>query len=139
MVELHGWLTICKCYGDEDELTDDEHKSIQNNNQSDHLKNCGVTLSYKNGVAYLSVLHCSNHRTEEVDEIIGVFCDAAKAANGSYGIIYMRDDEDKEYFSEFQVFVFKNGECSKVRDKMLSPCIPVIEADIYNKNIQKEE
>lgn len=48
-------------------------------------------------------------------------------------------DEDKEYFSEFQVFVFKHGECSKVRDKMLSPCIPEIEADIYNKNIQKEE
>ncbi|WP_287989522.1 hypothetical protein [Ruminococcus sp.] len=29
MVELHGWLTICESYGDEDELTDDEHKSIK--------------------------------------------------------------------------------------------------------------
>ena len=108
MVELHGWLTICKCYGDEDELTNDEHKSIQNNNQSDHLKNCGVTLSYKNGVAYLSVLHCSNHRTKEVDEIIGVFCDAAKAANGSYGIIYLRDDEETKNISANFRYLFSS-------------------------------
>ena len=77
--------------------------------------------------------------TDEVEEIIYVSRDAAKATNGSYGIIYLHDDSDKEHFNEFQVFVFKHGECSKVRDKMLSPCIPVIEADIYNKNIQKEE
>ena len=72
-------------------------------------------------------------------KIIDVSRDAAKAANGSYGIIYLRDDGDKEHFNDFQVFVFKHGECSKVRDKMLSPYIHVIEAEIYNKNIQKEE
>jgi len=43
--------------------------------------------------------------TDEVDEIIGVFCDAAKAVNGSYGIIYLHDDSDKEHFNELQVFI----------------------------------
>lgn len=109
MVELHGWLTICESYGDEDVLTDDEHKSIQNNiNQIISKQNCGVTLSYKNGVAYLSVLHCSNHSTEEVDEIIGVFRDAAKAANGSYGIIYLRDDEETKNISANFRYLFSS-------------------------------
>jgi hypothetical protein len=39
-------------------------------------------------------------------KIIGVFRDAAKAAKGSYDIIYLHDDSDKEHFNEFQVFVF---------------------------------
>ncbi|SFC86287.1 Immunity protein 7 [Ruminococcus albus] len=93
---------------------------------------CGITHRYVNGGSFLDVLHCSNHRTPEADEIISVFTEISKAADGSYGVIYLRDDEDKNNCNEFQVFVFKHGTCSKVSDNKLSPCIPQIEADIRN-------
>ena len=76
------------------------------------------------------MLHCSNHRTSEVDEIIGVFRDVAKAADGSYGVVYLRDDEDMDHGNDFRVYVFKRGQCFEHKDELLSPCITEIEGRI---------
>ncbi|SEK19542.1 Immunity protein 7 [Ruminococcus albus] len=133
MLELHGWLTIHECYGNEDAMSDCELNAVHDNIKKIlNSHDCGITHRYVNGGSFLNVLHCSNHRTPEADEIIGVFTEISKAADGSYGVIYLRDDEDKNFCNEFQVFVFKHGKCSKVRDDNLSPCIPKIESDINN-------
>ena len=130
MVELHGWLTIQECYGDEDKLSQTEIDAIKSEiSQILSKQVTGITKRHANGGTYLDALFCANHRTAEVDDIIGVFSDVAKAADGSYGVIYLRDDENVMYYNEFQIFVFKQGKCTKFKDDKLSPCIPQIEAD----------
>ena len=128
MVELHGWLKVCECCGDEDKLSDDELCAVRRAVEDIiNRQDCGVLMKHANGEAYLEVLHCANHKTAQVDEIIGVFSEVEKAADGSYGVIYLRDDEDRAHQNEFQVFIFKRGQCIRQKDKLLSPCIPEIE------------
>ena len=131
MVELHGWLTINECYGDEDRLGQTKLEEIRSRVTDIISKaHSSITLRHANGGTYLDVLHCSNHRTSEVDEIIGVFRDVAKAADGSYGVVYLRDDEDMDHGNDFRVYVFKRGQCFEHKDELLSPCIPEIEGRI---------
>ena len=140
MVELHGWLSISKTYNDEDTMSEHELDIIAKNTQVLLNKRIsGTQLRYANGSAYIDTLFSSNHRTAEVDEIISFYTQLSETATGSYGMIYLRDDEDKTYYNEFQVFAFRHGKCTKIKDKQLSPCIPMIEADIYKNNIQKED
>ena len=132
MVELHGWMAVNECYGDEDKLDTTELEAIMNKLTDIISKqDNGITLRHANGGTYLDVLHCSNHRTDEIDEIIGVFRHAAKAADGSYGLLYLRDDEDTAYCNDFRVYVFKRGQCFEQKDELLSPCIPEIEGGAF--------
>ena len=128
MVELHGWLTVSATYKDEDTLADFEpEKVLQAVKHIISESGYDMQLRCKNGSAFLDTLLCSNHRTKEVDDIIGIYRRISETATGSYGMIYLRDDEDSEHDNEFQVYVFKKGKCMMKTDTELSPCIPTIE------------
>lgn len=126
MVELHGWLSIRETYEDEDLLSPKEINEITRK-VKDIVSDSGLELKYANGSPFINTLLCSNHRTSEVDEIIEAYKNISKTATGSYGIIHLHDDEDSEYYNEFQIYVFKRGECINKIDKDFSPCIPTIE------------
>ncbi len=132
MLELHGWLTVSETYKDEDNYTDETLEDIMRQ-VNRIIENSGTQLSlqYMNGTPFLTTLLCANHRTNETDNIIETYKSIAKTATGSYGIIYLRDDEDKEHYNEFQIYIFKKGECIYKTDDIFSPCIPTIEDDIY--------
>ena len=132
MLELHGWLTISETYKDEDKYTDEALEDIMRQ-VNRIIENSGtqLTLQYMNGTSFLTALLYANHRTKETDTIIETYKSVAKAATGSYGIIYLRDDEDTRHYNEFQIFIFKKGECIYKTDDVFSPCIPTIEDDIY--------
>ena len=85
-------------------------------------------MRYVNGVPFGNTLLYSNHRTAEVDNVIEAYKKVAETATGSYGAIYLRDDEDAEHYNDFQVYVFKKGTCTQRIDKDFSPCIPTIES-----------
>ena len=128
MVELHGWLTVSATYKDEDTLADFEpDKVLQTVKKIISASGYNIRLKYQNGSAFIDTLICSNHRTKEVDDIIGIYRHISEAATGSYGMIFLRDDEDAEHGNEFQVYVFKKGKCILKTDTELSPCIPTIE------------
>lgn len=128
MVELHGWLTIWETYEDEDLFSQDEIDAITQKVKEIVLNsNCGIEMKYMNGVPFISTLYCSNHSTKEVNDIIETYRIISKIATGSYGVIYLRDDEDSQYYNEFQIYLFKKGECIYRIDKDFSPCIPTIE------------
>ena len=133
MLELHGWLTISETYKDEDMYTNETLEDIMRQVKR-IIENSGtqLTLQYMNGMPFLSTLLYANHRTNETDNIIEAYKSIAKTATGSYGIIYLRDDEDTRHYNEFQIFIFKKGECIYKSDDSFSPCIPTIEDDIYN-------
>ena len=131
MTELHGWLAIRETYGDEDLLPRDVLEGIVKKVDKIIAENTyGVKMLSRNGSRYLETLFDSNHRTAEVDGIIGVYKSVAGTATGSYGMIWLWDDEDAVHYNEFQVFVFKRGKCFFRTDTDLSPCMPVIEDDV---------
>lgn len=131
MIELHGWLTILETFENEDLLSQHEIEMIRQRVKVIIQSNtCGIKLQYENGTAFLHTLFCSNHHTSEVDGIIETYKSVSKIATGSYGIIYLRDDEDKKYDNEFQVYIFRKGQCIFQNDIFFSPCIPTIENDI---------
>lgn len=131
MIELHGWLSIRETSGNEDLLPEVELEIIQQKVKDIIFKNvCGIELKYMNGFLFINTLFCSNHRTKEVDDIIQTYKSITEIATGSYGIIYLRDDEDKVHYNEMQSYVFKKGNCTYKVNTDFSPCIPVIEDSI---------
>ncbi|MDE6036206.1 MAG: immunity 7 family protein [Ruminococcus sp.] len=126
MIELHGWLAICETY--EDLLPQVELEIIKQKIKDIILKSsCSIEFKYMNGFPFINTLFCSNHRTKEVDDIIETYKSISEIATGSYGIIYIRDDEDKVHYNEFQSYIFKRGSCTYKLDKDFSPCMPEIE------------
>lgn len=136
MVELHGWLSVWETYDDEDTHSQDELDAIAQK-VKDIVSENGIELRYINGVPFVNTLMCSNHRTAEVDNIINAYTKISQTATGSYGVIYLRDDEDEEHYNEFQVYVFKNGTCTYKKDKELSPCIPLIEDGTITEQVNR--
>lgn len=70
-----------------------------------------------------------NHRYEGITEI---FRWITNALPDSYGLLYVRDDEDyregePESENCFRVWRMARGKLSEEKDFFLSPCIPVIE------------
>lgn len=131
MIELHGWLTIFEVYSDEDKYSPDTLDNIMKEVKR-IISACKVRmeLQYMNGLPYINTSFASNHRTKEVDMIIDAYKSIVEIANGSYGIIYLRDDEDKMHHNDFLKIIFKKGCCIIQTDTDLSPCIPEIEEGI---------
>ena len=131
MVELHGWLSISETYGDEDLVPEKCLKKIRS--QVKQILDCaehGMALHNMNGIPYVNASFSSNHRTKEVDEIVEVYKEISKIATGSYGVIYLRDDEDKEHGNDFLRITFRKGQCNVKVDEDFSPCNPKIEASL---------
>ena len=128
MVELHGWLCIRACAGDEDQLPAGEEAEAMQRAlallQASPRKN---DLHYQNGTPYLQTLLDANHRGREADEIVQLYREIAAIASGSYGMIYLHDDEDVKHFNSFVVYLFRRGHCGMHIDPYFTPCIPVIE------------
>ena len=136
MIELHGWLTIRETFEDEDLLSQNEIEVVMQRVKAIIQSNtCDIKLQYVNGTAFLHTLFSSNHHTSEVDEIIETYKSISQIAIGSYGMIYLQDDEDKNHCNEFQVYIFKRGQCIYQIDTHFSPCIPTIESDITANGI----
>ena len=60
--------------------------------------------------------------------MVDLFAGVGQDAPGSYGLLYIRDDEDPNgRVNEFQVLVMRRGKVTVHPDAFLSPCIPIIE------------
>ena len=128
MIELHGWLSVVETYKDEDQLLQFELNLINEDiKEIVYAQDSGVELRYINGSAFINTIYCSNHYTQEVDDIIDIYKKITSIATGSYGMLYIRDDEDLNHYNDFQVYVFKRGTYFTRTDTDLSPCIPTIE------------
>lgn len=128
MIALYGWLSISETYENEDLYPQETLENIMCQVKAIILHSqSAVELRYMNGTPFVSTAYVANHRAEDVDAIIETYKSIAKTASGSYGVIYLRDDEDKAHSNEFQKFVFKKGCCTLQKDTDFSPCIPTIE------------
>ena len=130
MVELHGWALIRENFTvDNEDLNLDYliNRLTQEIENLDADKNF-LRISICNGESVLTVNKFTNHFSADIKGILHLFKLVATIAPGSYGLLYLRDDEDKAGFSnDFQVFVLSKGRFKQQKDPFLSPCIPMIE------------
>ena len=50
--------------------------------------------------------------------------------NGSYGLLYVHDDESKDDCNSFVVYKLARGKVERIADTLLSPFIPTVEDSI---------
>lgn len=130
MYEFHGWIVIREKVN---EVNTGNLFSISNTikYQIEEL-DCGsskvLDIKIINGAVHLYTTGLSNHKALDGDDIITLYENVAKIAPGSYGLLYIRDDEDCTGFeNKFRVIVLKRGQLIEKEDMLLSPCNPTIE------------
>jgi Immunity protein 7 len=73
----------------------------------------------------------TNHRSQAIQDVFDLYAYISSVAPGSYGILYMHDDEEIGFENEFRVYVLTRGNLTVHKDPFLSPYFPVVE-DEYN-------
>lgn len=133
MVELHGWANIRESYFMFDDDTDEDH--LEQIVEEIKLKILG--LQWQSGLAdlrvvndhyHLSINIFTNHRDGRIDDVFRLYEFIADIAPGSYGLMYVYDDEDKQgRDNEFLVYVLAKGKLTENKDQYLSPYITTVE------------
>lgn len=128
MVDYNGWLVIKESIdGDGEDNIDVLINKLSSQIESLKSGNNLFVLKPINGNYFFHCAGFTNHFTEEIKELMLFFQFVAKIAVGSYGLLYLRNDEDKLFYNEFQVYKVSKGNCILVKDVYLSPCDPEIE------------
>ena len=129
MIELHGWVTIRETYKvtfDEEEHIEIIVQKIQD--EIDKLHWFKPTIKVMNGEWFLEFSLFSNRKDSRSREIFELYKKIGEIALGSYGLIYLYDDEDMEGKENlFQVFSLARGIVEEREDSFLSQVIPTIE------------
>lgn len=129
MIELHGWVTIRETYTatfEEEEKIDLLVARIKK--EIGKLSWFKPEIKAQNGEWYVEFTLFSNRINTQISEVFELFKQIGKLAEGSYGLIYLYNDEDshgKE--NQFQVFSLAKGLIKENIDSFLSPIIPMIE------------
>jgi hypothetical protein len=132
MYEFHGWMTLRETY----ENRDTDEKVIESIVQEIklHIKN----INWKHGLIdirpinveiYLWMVGASNHKPSGIYSPVDFYEYIAKVAPGSYGLLYVLDDEDmaNDNYNNFKVYVLARGKLTERKDPFLSPFIPTVE------------
>lgn len=125
MFEYHGWAVI------HDDTYEDNATNLRRiigelqQLADDFNDGSGMTdIRNINGAWYVTFAGHPNHRH---DCVFGWFKWLAEHAPGSYGLLYVRDDESPEFGNAFQVCCLRRGQVEVRIDPFMSPCIPVVE------------
>lgn len=128
MLELHGWVTIRETY----KVTDNEEENIdiiieKLKREVEKLSWFKPQINALNGSCFLEFTLFSNRQNPQTQEVFRFYKRIGELAEGSYGLIYLYDDEDERKGNEFQVFSLSRGTVKEFSDSYLSPIIPTIE------------
>jgi len=132
MFEFHGWASVQYHTHDTDSVLQDRCWQ-QLTNHVAAIPNELIQLKRYNGCDSLLIAGQHNHRSEYV---IDLFHWIAANAPGSYGLLYVRNDEDQrmsDYINRFRVWRLCRGKLTECDDPFLSPAIPTIE-DPYDES-----
>ena len=129
MVELHGWITIRENYKETDEdniyeIVDDINRVIY------ELGYPELKAKWMNGECCFQCSFYTNHWDGRIQNIINLYNLVAEKAIGSYGLLYVYDDESKSDNNRFVIYKLARGKIEKSADSLLSPFIPTVEDSI---------
>ena len=80
-----------------------------------------ISTATHNGMEVVRVDGQHNHRRAWP---IDLFRTIGRLAPGSYGVLYVQDDEDPRHGGDFRVWVLRRGSLSEEADRLLSPFVP---------------
>lgn len=130
MYEFHGWATIRETPS----LVDEENLDRVIESVESFIKKLnwtsGGVLDVRpvNGEYHLSVSGFTNHKGKDAEDVLSLYQFLAKNAHGSYGILFVRDDEDRNgNDNRFQILVLARGILKEREDPFLSPYVPRVE------------
>ena len=95
--------------------------------------------SYADGVSIFELRPSSNNlwvvsvhglRNRAHSHAIDLFRWLADNLPESYGLLYVRDDEDAKRPNAFTVYRLARGKLDELVDGFLSPCVPIIETEL---------
>ncbi|GAA4621045.1 immunity 7 family protein [Actinoallomurus vinaceus] len=128
MFEYHGWVNIRESTGDDDgELLHamvDRIRELLAGVEDDAAM---LDLRWMNGEPYLHFAGMRNHRNPRVIDLLQR---VGRVAPGSFGLLYIWDDEDPGRENEFRVFRLVRGVVTEHSDTLLSPCMPTVEDEL---------
>jgi hypothetical protein len=127
MYEFHCWTVLS--YHSHDTDLERQNTCITLCNEYLSCHNSLSSESYKlvtqNGITTLLMSGQHNH---QADYVLEIYVWLGQTAPGSYGLLYISDDEDESASGVFTVYVMRRGEVTEQADPFLSPRIPTIEA-----------
>ncbi|NOU74272.1 hypothetical protein GC098_23230 [Paenibacillus sp. LMG 31458] len=130
MFEFHGWIVLrYHTHDTSEDLQDKAYTKFVNYLKvvdSEGLSN----IKRRNGLDSWVISGLHNHCTSYVLEI---YKWVSENLPGSYGLLYIHNDEDIEDNNKFIVWKLARGIITRETDSLLSPYIPVVE-DEYDPN-----
>jgi hypothetical protein len=126
MFEYHGWISLRPTA----EATDDEPPLRLGEIQAlvDELTGYALMdLRPMNGEYCIHLGGNPNHRGQHGEAVVNLFVEVGRLAPGSYGLLYVHDDEHPDHMSSFRVYRLVRGTVTEHADHLLSPVIPVLE------------
>jgi hypothetical protein len=126
MFEYHGWITLrptAEALDDEPPLRISEIQALVDEFAGYAL----MDLQPMNGTYYLHLGGNPNHRGQHGEAVVDLFAKVGQRAPGSYGLLYVHDDEHPRHMLSFRVFRLVRGTVTEHADHLLSPVIPTLE------------
>ena len=142
MLNAYGWIIVRSSREKYQDISDEDIDSLDDETEKadrdvwdkleDFLKiltarssllKTQFTRTFNNVSGHLSILVSRNHSAPELYELIEWI---AKSAVGSYGIIYLHNDESA-FSNQFRIIRINKGGYTEHGDQLLSPICPVIE------------
>lgn len=127
MYEFHGWATIRESaneIGEDGEYRNQIVEKLQRKITDLDWPSGAIDLRWVNGEPHFFTSGCRNHKDSVVDDLFQLYEYMAEIAPGSYGILYVRNDD---FENDFKVFVLMRGVLQEHQDPFLSPFIPKVE------------
>jgi Immunity protein 7 len=126
MFEWHGWATIVASAGGEDDAQAEAQQRVEAQvarivARAEDVPNETQDLRRANGSLHLWLAGSHNHRNETV---IDLFRSVARLAPGSYGVMYILDDD---VAGTWERWVMRRGSVNREADTSLSPHIGMVE------------
>nr|WP_154894451.1 Imm7 family immunity protein [Paenibacillus xylanexedens] len=131
MYEYHGWATIRESasFEEDEDQYDLAIEHLQNYIEELNWTSGVLDLRAVNGDFQLWVAGLNNHKPESKHDPIEVMKKVGEIAQGSYGVLYVRDSDDAESSNQFKVYTLIRGKVTENDDPFLSPFIPTLEDD----------
>ena len=130
MFQVHGWAVVTSGTYEIDTEADASLLAALGK-QIDLVRTTNIKIHLDVGLnGDLHILSVADHKNHRYEPIIDLFRWLADGSNGSYGLLYVLDDEDfqsGDYAEEFRVWRLARGVLEERSDPFLSPPVPVVE------------
>ncbi|WIV19802.1 Imm7 family immunity protein [Paenibacillus polygoni] len=132
MYQYHGWAVILESTGDE--VSNEKEikivEAIKKYIEDLQLNVDVLDMKAVNGQYHLWMTGLWNREPSLKFSPVEIMKDIGIIAPGSYGMLYVFNDEHPKHFNEFRVYALARGNVEEKGDPFLSPLIPVVTDDI---------